>query len=101
ETEGAIVAAESAADPGDRAAAILKVTRLAPASADARWTALLESGLKHDNLAVRGAALVAAAHIAWPSLVELIERNIDRPLRAAADRAIVWIDARNQSKPAG
>ncbi len=101
ETEGAITAAESAADPGDRAAAILKVTRLAPASADARWTALLESGLKHDNIAVRGAALVAAAHIAWPSLVELIERNIDRPLRAAADRAIVWIDARNPSKPAG
>ncbi len=97
ENEAAITAAESAEDAGERAAAILKIARLAPAAADARWTALLEAGFVHENLAVRAAALVAAANIAWPSLIPLIESKVDAPLRAQADRAIVWINSRNKS----
>ena len=97
ETESAITAAESADDPGDRAAAILKIARLAPASANARWTALLESGFAHENIAVRAAALVAAANIAWPSLIPLIESKVEAPLHAQAERAIVWINSRNKS----
>lgn len=101
ENEAAITAAESATDPGDRAAAILKIARLAPAASDERWSKLIEGGLTHENLAVRAAALVAAANIAWPELIPLLQRAVDAPLRAQADRVIVWIKSRNQSKSEG
>jgi hypothetical protein len=100
ENQAILLAAESATDPGERAAAILKAARLAPEAIDERWSKQIEAGLTHENLAVRAAALVAAANIAWPELITTIQRAVDAPLRAQADRAILWIRSRNQTPAA-
>lgn len=94
--ETALVAAETTPDAGERAGAILKIARLAPEAEDPRWIKLLTAGLKHDNTAVRGAALIAAAHIAWLDLIALIQQNTDELLETQAAQAIRWIRLRSK-----
>jgi hypothetical protein len=91
----ALVAAETLVDPGERAGAILKIARLAPKAEDPRWMKLFEGGLKHDNLAVRSATLVAAAYIAWLDLIGLIQSTAGEVLETQAERAIQWIRLRS------
>jgi hypothetical protein len=100
DTEQAIVAAESAADAGDRAGAILRVARLAPSSANPRWIAMLESGVKHDSAAVRAASVLAAAWIGWPELVAVVRHIEEMAWDVPVERAVSWIERRGQS-PAG
>ena len=95
ETESAMTTAESATDPTDRAGAILRIARLAPPAAKVRWTEMLRSGLTHENGAVRAAAVLACAYIAWPELIPLLESHA---IDTHSERAIAWI--RHRSKPA-
>lgn len=96
ELNTALVVAETVNDAGDRAGAILKIARLAPEAEDPRWMKLLEDGLKHDNLAVRGAALIASAYIAWVDLTPLIQRTAGEVLESQAEQAIRWIRLRSK-----
>lgn len=95
DTESAMTAAESATDATDRAGAILRLARLAPPVAKTRWIEMLRSGLAHENGAVRAAAVLAGAYIAWPEIIPLLEHN---PIETHSERAIAWI--RHRSKPA-
>jgi hypothetical protein len=90
ETESVLAAAESATDPAARVGAILKIARLAPNAADARWTAMLQAGLAHENAAVRAASALAGAYIGWPELIPVLEQHAGES-GAHADQAIAWI----------
>lgn len=89
DTESLLAAAESATEPAARVGAILKLARLAPPAAEARWTALIEAGLAHDNAAIRAASALTAAYIAWPELVPLLEQRAAG--ESGTDHATAWI----------
>jgi hypothetical protein len=84
-----MIAAESATDAGARVGAILKIARLAPPTVDARWTAMLQAGLAHENAAVRAASVLASAYVGWPELAPLLGPNA-----AHSAQAIAWIQHR-------
>lgn len=94
DTESVLVAAESATAPEARTSAILALARLAPPAQDARWRAILEAALEHENEAVRAAAVLASAYIGWPELVPLLEKNAAKDGETHAARAITWIRRR-------
>lgn len=94
DTESVLVAAESATAPDARVSAILNLARIAPPALDARWKAILEAALEHENEAVRAASVLASAYIGWPELVPLLEKNAARDGAVHTERAIAWIRRR-------
>ena len=94
DTESVLSAAESATDASARVGAILKIARLAPATADDRWTAMFQAGLAHENAAVRAASVLASAYVGWPELAPLLAPSGGES-DAHSDQAIAWIHHRS------
>ena len=94
DAESVLSAAESATDASARVGAILKIARLAPDAVDARWMAMFQANLMHENAAVRAAALLASAYVGWPELAPLLAVCAAGESDAHSTQAIAWVHHR-------